>query len=303
MPDLKAIISDKVRRLETIPDAFLSNIERTEKGVYAKLLELLDQLKVDASGNVVMTKANLAKAEAITTELKKVLYGSEYTKALTEFAGEFNTQKTINEDYFSNAFPEFTGSDLADELVNISRRQTIELLSGQSLDAAFFNPIKQQMINSVATGASRVDMIKSIRDIAMGGDGVEGKLLSYSKQIAHDAFALSDRSYSATIAEDLGIEWFKYSGDKIATSRPFCVERHEKYYHKKEIQAWGDGKNLGVPKEDTGLWAGAMRGTNSATIFKTAGGYNCRHSIIGVSISVVPPGVVKRNVDNGNYNG
>jgi len=54
MPDLKAIIDEKVRRLETIPDKFLSAVDRAEKTVYASLQELLDQIKVDKDGFVVM---------------------------------------------------------------------------------------------------------------------------------------------------------------------------------------------------------------------------------------------------------
>lgn len=277
--------------METIPDKFLSNVERQEMGIYNDLLTLLDGIKTDKAGNVVRSKANLAKIEEVIIQLKKVTYGKEYTQNLIEFTKQFNTQKEINDEYFGQAFEDFTPSDLADELVKISQKNTVELLSGQSLDNTFFNPIKQQIVDSIATGASRVDMIKAIRQVVLGGDGKEGRLLSYAKQIAHDAFAVSDRTYTSMIGKDLGIEWYFYSGAVIPTSRKFCVTRHEKYYHRKEVEAWAS----------LDPWDGQMLGTNERTIFVTAGGYQCRHSIIPVSISVVPETVIKRNEENGNY--
>lgn len=290
MPDLREIIDKKVSRLEAIPDKFLSAVEKTEATIYAEITTLLDAIKTDKAGNIIRSKANLTAIEEVILKLKKVAFGKDYTDSLVAFARQFNTQKEINDEYFTKAFPDYVPSEVAGEIVKISQKNTVALLSGQSVDSAFFNPIKQQMINAVASGASRVDMINAIRQVALGDAQSDGRLLSYAKQIAHDAFALSDRTYTSMVADDLGVEWFFYSGSKIPTSREFCVARHEKYYHKKEVESWGSLK-----------WDGKMAGTNSKTIFSTAGGYQCRHSIIPVSISVVPPSVVKRNENNGNY--
>lgn len=291
MPDLRDIIERKIKRLESVPDKFISNVDKAERSVYSKMIELLNALKLDKNGNVIRSKANLARVEEIVKEMKKVLYGSDYIQAVSSFAKEFTVQKNINNEYFGAAFDDFTPGELAEAMVDMSRRQTIEMLTGASVDVSFFTPIKQQMINAVEAGASRVEMINAIRQVAIGTDKVEGRLLTYAKQIAHDAFAMSDRSYANTIGTDLNIEWYFYSGDKIDTSREFCIARHNKYYHKKEVEAWAGLKG----------WDGRMRGTNKRTIFITAGGYQCRHSIIPVSISAVPPSVIERNKKNGNY--
>ena len=304
MPDtLLEIIKEKNKRLVSIPNKFYSSVQKTEVDIYAKLLGLLERLKTDAKGQIIRSKANLLIADEINVELKKVLYSSDYIKAVASFAKQFDSQKVINDKYFSKAFPEFTASEIADTLVQYSKKQAVTLLTGSSIDDKFFQPINQAITDAVDTGASRVDLIQAIRDVAIGDPEREGKLLSYSKQIAHDAFALADRSYTNAIADEFQVEWFFYSGDQIPTSRDFCIARHNKYYHYKEIQAWGQGKDIGVainPK--TGLWEGAMKGTNKATIFKTAGGYNCQHSIMPVSISVVPKSVIERNREAGYYN-
>ena len=289
MPDLRKIIEEKNKRLVSVPNKLYSSIEKSEAKIYQNLLTLLDKLKLDVKGNVIRSRANLIIADEITTELKKVLYSSDYIKAVSEFSKQFNVQKIENDQYFNKAFPLFEGSALADDLVVYSRRQAVTLLTGSSVDVNFFQPINKIIIDSVDTGASRIDLIKAIQDTVIGDPEKEGKLLSYSKQIAHDAFALADRSYTNAIAEELNIEWYFYSGGIIDTSRDFCIERHEKYFYYKEIQDWASLK-----------WDGKMKGTNKATIFKTAGGYNCEHSITPVSISVVPDSVIKRNKENGN---
>ena len=290
MPTLRELINAKNDRLVSVPDKFYSRVEKSEKQIYARLTELLAKLKVDKDGNFIRTVGNLNLAQEINDELKKVVFGSEYLEAVTEFAREFNIQKDYNNKYFERAFPDFTPTDLSTEIVKLSQAQSVELLTGGSLDVNFFDPIKSQVIDAVETGASFIDTIKSVREAAMGIGEEEGKLLRYSKQIAHDSFALSDRAYSDAIATDLGAVWYLYSGEMLPTSRPFCRERHNEYFHKKEIEAWASLS-----------WDGKFKGTNSRTIFKLAGGYNCGHSIMAVGKAMVPKDVIDRNISNGNY--
>ena len=290
MPTLKQLIEDKNRRLVSVPNKFYSNVEKSENQIYSRLLELLSKLKTDKDGNFTRTIANLNLSEQINKELKNVVYGSEYLKAVAVFAGEFKDQEKENNKYFEKAFPEFVETDMAKEIVKVSQRQAVELLTGGSLDVAFFDPIKRVVVDAVETGASFTETIKAIRGVAMGQGDKEGKLLTYSKQIAHDSFALADRAYTDTIAIDLGAQWYYYSGDVLPTSREFCLVRHNKYFNKKEIEKWADLN-----------WDGKFLGTNPRTIFKVAGGYNCGHSIMPVSISVVPKDVIDRNIANGNY--
>jgi len=98
---------------------------------------------------------------------------------------------------------------------------------------------------------------------------------------------LSDRSYTSAVSEDLQAEWFLYAGNTIKTSREFCVERHNHYYYYKTIEDWSH--------ED---WSGKIPGTNEKTIFTTAGGFSCRHSIIPVSINIVPRKVILDAIEN-----
>jgi hypothetical protein len=103
---------------------------------------------------------------------------------------------------------------------------------------------------------------------------------------------MTDRSYTQTIADEVGYNWFLYAGGLMKTTRQFCKERNGGYYHRNEVAEW---------PQTAGDWNGKMYGTNESTIFVTAGGYNCQHSIMPVSVFAVPKADINRNIANGNF--
>ncbi len=65
---------------------------------------------------------------------------------------------------------------------------------------------------------------------------------------------------------------------------------------------WGAGKKTeGFAWPQSGAWAGEFPGTDARTIFSLAGGINCRHSVMAVSISAVPIAQIKRAMELGYY--
>lgn len=297
---LLELIAQKNQRLEDIPDAFQSSVEKLQRKLFNRITELIGELQTK-DGQIVMSEANLLRVQNINDELKRVLNGKEYIDAVRKFTAEFDTQKAINDKYFKKAFgSDFSDVGIANQLVRNSQRNAFELLAGAPAEQNFIAPIRTQLENAVASGASFKDTITQIRETVEGTPEADGRLLRYSKQVSWDAFALSDRAYTNAIAEDLDVEWFRYSGGLVKSSRCFCDERDRQYYHFKEIEAWGRMEDLGECNTGEG-WAGMMVGTNESTIFIVAGGYNCRHSIMPVSITLVPRDVILRNMDNGNF--
>lgn len=301
MASQSELTRDKVRRLTTIPDDFLSKIPKAESQVYDSVVELIARLEVK-NGSYVISTRNLNIASEISLLLKEVLLASDYTKYVAEFAKEFDTQAKISNDLFSKAFPDFEKSDMATSVNNIAKRDTIDQLLNRASDAEFISPLRDIIEQAVINGSGYSETLKSLRTFIKGDDELAGKMERYSRLYAHDAFAIADRSYTSVVSEELGAEWFLYSGDTIATTRPFCEERHNQYYHFKEIEDWGAGKRTGDLKwPQSGTWAGRIPETNSTTIFSYCAGFNCRHSILPVSIFSVPQKVIQRNIDSGNF--
>lgn len=301
MDTLLEIIKQKNIRLDTIPDILKSPIEKAQKQIFDRIIELLSRMKIK-DGIIEMSHENLLISSQIDNELKRVFNGSEYQRAVNEFINEFDTQKIINNKYFEKAFPDVLNkSAIANQLVRNAQANTFELLTGGAINSNIIAPIANQLDQAIASGASLKDTIENIRAIALGNEDTPGSLSKYSTQIAFDSFAVSDRAYTNALAEGVDAEWYMYSGGEIATTRCFCEERDGNFYHFKEIEAWGRGEDIGDCDLGDGTWGGENPTTNEATIFLLAGGYNCRHSIQPVSIAIVPDFVVQRNVSNGNY--
>lgn len=299
MATLESIIKEKSKRLVDVPGKVLSQVEKTQKKLFEEILSLMQDLTVK-DGYIELSTANLATVDRIVQDLRLAITDSEYFDAVKEFGKEFNIQAEINEKYFKEAFTDFKTSEIADAMVLQARTATVDALLGAPLDTNFLKPLQKTLTDLVSSGASFKDSIQTIRDFAEGSDEVDGKLLQYSKQIAHDAFAYSDRAYTNAAAEEIEAEWYFYIGDELPTSRCFCVERHNKHFYYKQIEAWGRGEDLGECRSGD-LWQGANRNTDEKTIFLYAGGHNCMHSIIPVSIFDVPKDVVEEAISKWGY--
>lgn len=298
---ISELIAKKNSRIDNIPSKFQTSVEKLQRDIFKKIIDEIGQLELK-NGSIVMSEANLYRVQQINDQLKQVLSGREYLEAVNRFTSEFDTQKAINDQYFRKAFgSDFSDTSLAKRLVAIAKRNTTELLTGAQAESNFILPIRSQLEKAVASGASLKDTVSGIRDFVEGTSEADGRLVKYSGQVAFDAFAISDASYTNAIAEDIGVEWFWYLGGLVKDSRCFCIERNGKFYHYKEIQAWGRGEDLGECNIGDGRWAGERPETNESTIFLTRGGYRCNHTFSPVSITLVPRDIILRNIDNGNF--
>lgn len=250
------------------------------------------------NGMIVPSIDNLKVIDSIREFIHDELIKSDYTNAVRDYAKEFDKQAGLNKSYYTKEFNSDFSTVVADAAVKQTKKAVVQALITDSVSAGFLTPLENTLNVAVQSGASFSETLQSIRDFVEGNSDVDGAILKYSKQLAHDSFANADRAYNSAVSDELGLEWFLWAGGEIATSRCFCIERHGKYYHYKEIEAWGAGDNVG----DCGYpWAGMNRATNAQTIFNYAGGYGCLHTVAGVSIFSVPKEDVMRNVENGNY--
>lgn len=297
---LKQIIAEREMNLNKIPDKLLTSIQKTEKGIYAKILSLVNQLKQDGDGKIIISKSNIAVAADIANELKTVLTDKEYLTALKEFAGGMDAQAVANDKYFAKVFNGFKTSSIADDILERAKTAALNQLLGAPVEASFITPVSGIIDTAVSTGSSWIDLSNQIKDFVTGSGEDMGKLAQHANNVAYDSFAFSDRAYTNVIAEENEAEWYLWSGTEQENSRCFCEERKGKYFHYKEIEAWGRGEDIGACKSGT-HWKGADENTNEQTIFIVAGGMRCVDSILPVSIAVVPPEVIERNISKGYY--
>lgn len=281
---LEELIQAKLDRLNTIPDTLISDAEKAQKAVFKALLDALPLLKVQ-NGAIVADVNNLRNVERIIQSIEAHLLGEDagFLNAATAFTREIAEQANINNQYFRKVFQSFEPAPLYAAITRDSQRKALSLLTQEAVQAQFFQPLRDILTENVKTGARWADVNESLRAYVLGNDEADGRLLRHTKQVAHDTFAIADRSYTETIATALEVEWYRYVGGTVADTRDFCAQRTGKYFHKDEIRAWASQN-----------WQGKNKATTESTIFNYLAGYNCRHSLLPVSEAIVPESDRKR---------
>lgn len=294
---LSEVTELKIDRLQTVPDELVDNMSGVEQGAYNRIIELTSQLD-QKDGFILNNEKNVSIINSLEADLKEVVFKKDYFNAVVDYSKQFGVQADLNNSYFSKIVNDFKAIDKYNDVLKSTQKSAIDLLAEDKFTQSLITPVQQSLQSSIINGQSFSETVQSLRLTVLGNDQMDGKLLSYVKTVAYDGFAVSDRTYTNVVSQELGLVFFRWSGGKIADTRCFCAERHGKYYHKKEIEDWGRGENVGAcgPK-----WQGRNSGTNAATIFSFAGGYNCKHSILPVSTRSVPKEQVQRAIDLGYY--
>lgn len=293
MPTFEDLLKEKNDRLEQIPINLQTVVEKQQKRVLSDVLGQLDKL-TKINGQIKINSENLRAISAISDELKSIFINDDYLKAVKEFSKEFDVQATLNDKIIEKGFGKIDTPIASKTYLDIAKKNAIDALVGSPADANFITPVQSILENAVINGASINDTIDNLRNFVEGDPEVDSKILRYAKQITNDSFAIADRSYTSIVSDSLGNDWFYYAGSEVNHTRCFCKERVGNYFHYKEIEAFGNGENLGICNIGNGAWSGEIPGTNSATIYSFLGGYNCLHSLIPVSEVVVPESDMER---------
>jgi hypothetical protein len=301
MPDINKILSEKIKRLNDVPEKFVSSVGKSQSELMKEIESEL--LKLDVENNIILlNEKNMSIVNGINKKISEAVFNDEYIKSLTDFTREFKTQSTLNNKYFAEINVGFKDQEIYKTTLEATQKNALQLLGEDSFTQAVSTPLTQMLQASISNQVSYADTLQSIRDFVIGTDQEDGKLLSHVKRIAYDSFSASDRTYTNTVANSLGLEFYRYQGGEMDDTRPFCEERAGKYFHKREIEGWGMGnKCCGLEWPKSGKWQGMNASTNKSTIFVFAGGYNCKHAIVPVSTRSVPKEVINRAIEAGYY--
>lgn len=275
---------------------FTVAIGKIQAMLHRRLSLVLKDLSLDADGYIQQTAANrtiLRQADGIFDEAIK---SPSYQTAVEESLSVIPDIDSINQSYFETISKAFKPNRV---FIKSLQQQVIKdintYLLQDGLQANIRLPLNQILNQNINSGGSFSGMLDQLKKFVVG-DQNEGRLMRYARTYLSDTLFNYSRAYQEAVTADLGLEFYLYmggltkSGKHSEGSREFCIERAGKYYHKKEIEGWA---HL--------TWKGKNPDTTESSIFVYAGGYNCRHSIIPVHVSIVPKEVVDRAVSEGFY--
>ena len=295
MASFDSLVRDKIRLFEEVPKRLETAAIKTQAEAWRKIKPLLEDMDVSADGNIEQTEDNIRRIGLISDELKKVLAGSEYRQAVKDFLDAIDKGVVLTNDIARTFEESFEPNEVQKQLLQISKQNAINAFFGSGLDQRFTQPFLEQLTTNIAARAPLREAVNALEGLVTGTEANDGRLLANIKTTATTAQAVADRSYAAAVNDELGLEWFEYLGGEIPTTRPFCEHREGEIFHRKEIEAWGDGKNSGGIRDiSDGTWAGRIDGTDSKSIFTFVGGWNCRHYLVPVPERKVPDTVKAR---------
>ena len=300
MASIEELTRERIRLYDEAPEKLATEAAKIQADLWRQLLPIITELDTDSEGRILQTDANINRVSAIIEALDVLLAGDEYRDAVREFLGAMDRGFQITNEIAEQIESGFEPKTAQVRLYNLLRDNAINSLIGEGIQSRVSQPFQQQLLENIATRAPLREAVKALEVVVIGDEGTDGRVAANVKVVTNTAQAVADRSYSAAVYEDLGVEWFRYVGGEIPTSRPFCKHREGEVYHRKEIEAWGRGENAGGLndiKNDT--WDGQIKGTNEATIFTNLGGWNCRHSLVPVNRRRVPPEVIARAKSEG----
>ncbi len=249
------------------PQRLAQQLEDKSLAAITRLNKVIISAQNDAYGDVIV----IVKKLSLDKE-GYILQNAENRTIIGEFKG-FNPNRT-----FMKALQKQAITDIETQLLN------------EGLEAQINVPLSQILNQNVNTGGSFQGMLKQVQNFIKGTEADDGKLLRYSKQITKDLLFNYSRSYQQSVASDLSLEFYLYVGGVIRSSRDWCREKAGNFYHQKEIEGWASQE-----------WAGKNPNTTKSSVFIFAGGYGCLHSIMPVSVAIVPKEVIDRAVKEGYY--
>lgn len=92
-----------------------------------------------------------------------------------------------------------------------------------------------------------------------------GYMERWFDRFSRDLFHQFDAATQNVMSEELGLDYFQYSGTSIRTTRCFCDRRLNRIYTKDFAERWNNDS-----------WRGKIENGN---FFTDRGGYNCRHHL------------------------
>lgn len=289
--DAQQLINELTTSIDDSVNALGDSLPAVEKEILRGLELELKDLDVMKSGTVKATVKNIRLISKIKGKMQQLILRKDFIKKVANFTKTFDQVSNLQNQYFKSVEQKFKPTALLEEIKKQSIDTVIDDLTERGVGANVIKPVFQILKNNITVGGTYGELLQQLRD-AIAPKDKAGILQKYTKQITTDALNQYSAQYTQVISEDLGFEWFMYTGSNLSTTREFCDRLTEKkYVHVSELPRILEGKIDGHqvkmnPK--TKLWYGAIDGTNVSNFRIYRGGYNCGHQLLPIDESLVP---------------
>lgn len=291
MTETDKIVDALIKVLESSVDDFTKAVPGIQDQIFAQVTKLIKELEV-SNGRIKNNIANIRTVGKIKTELRKIILSKDYLKNVAKYIKQFETVTALQNRYFNSLQAEYSPGKIYEEIKAQAVESAMESLTESGITQNVIKPIQDILRQNITGGGTIAKFVGQMREFITNTDAGDGKLLKYSKQIVTDSINQYNRQYGQIVSDDLGWNWFEYSGSIIKTSREFCIHMVKKrYVHRSEFSTVlkGDIDGKKIPVSDrTGLPYGLIDGTDQYNFPVLAGGYQCGHLVRPIPDVIVP---------------
>lgn len=286
---------DIIKQINTVLERstarFNKGVKASERSLYLHLLEVLKDFKI-RNGRLVNGIENLKKLQGLQARMERLMLTDTYLKEVEDFMKTFKILEDLNRSYFTAVMGQYKPSSTMPVIREIAMQKATNNLIGQGLAVNVAGRIQQLLQDWITSGGSYASLAERIGEDVITSDAKQGILSRYVKTVSTDAVNQYNAQVQETVAQDLNLNWARYIGGLIETSREFCRHLANKdYIHRSElptiVKGMIDGHQVQLSKY-TGLPKGMIEGTDADNFKIRRGGYNCGHQLYWVPDAVVP---------------
>jgi len=243
--------------IDTHTGEILGVLESVEKKAFTEI----DRIDIKQDGNIVAPSTSLPQARAASLAVQVAL-SRRILQKTNKVIKDFKKIDRVIKETYSEKFNKSNKRALI-----AAAKVTFEDYNSITVDTN--RRLNKSIIDYSVTGLSRDQLKTEVQGILTGHKDVRGVSMAVrSEQFTQDAIMNYHRTANYRIAKQIGIKRFKYFGNLINDSRPFCLAHSGQIKTAKEWEAIGNNQS----------W----KGKSGSNIFVYAGGYNCRHVLSAV---------------------
>lgn len=289
--DLEALIKQLMETANSAVSGFDAGLQPVQRQIYNDIEMLVKNMDLK-NGQIQNTVKNLKTIGQIKMKLQTAIRSAGYLKNVKTYINQFDAISKVQNEYFSQLSEQKGPSELLKTIKDQSIQSTVESLTEAGVNANVGKGVQDILKRNITGGGNYNDLLDQMRTYLLDDRQGLGALAKYTKQITTDSINQFSAQYTQAVTEDLGLNWFMYTGSNKDTTRELCAAlTKKKWIHRSELseicRGYVDGKRVTINPR-TGLWYGAIPGTNEFNFQVNRGGYGCDHQLVPVSATVVP---------------
>jgi len=268
------LIDKKDSTITKAESDLLDEFTGIENAIYKAVNRFATRLN-QSEGKILFDDENTQAVNEINEIVRKAIQDSAYPDKVREYLRNFETIKEFNFDIHQDV-NDLNPDELADLINPVQRgivNQTLTNLTGAGINTNFSDPLREGIFKNIVAGTTISDLQTYLESYINTNPERMGQLKKYVSQVSRDALNQFDGQVNSRIAEEFGLDAFRYVGSIIEDSRPQCIrwvgkEVLLKSQMQREIQ-WAYNNGTGM-----------IPGTTPDNFAVYRGGYNCRHAAI-----------------------